>query len=90
MKTFFISMVLLVGLSINISAQRHPPRPPAPPVPSRGEMTTLKARELDKKYNTERKMILKHPLLSKKMKNNQLRTLNQKYQTEKRLLRSAR
>lgn len=87
MKKFFISTLLLFGLSANAFAQKLPPRPPAPPHPSKGEMVSSKARELDKKYNTEKKMILNHPLLSKKMKQDQIRALNKKYQAEKQLLR---
>lgn len=85
MKKFLISTFLLLALSIHVSAQKHPPRPP---VPSRTEMINLKSRELDKKYNTEKKMILKHPLLSKKMKQDQVRALTEKYKREKRALRN--
>ncbi|UOU97069.1 hypothetical protein MUU74_11250 [Chryseobacterium daecheongense] len=85
MKKLLISTILLLGMSMHVSAQKHPPRPP---VPSRAEMINLKSRELDKKYNTEKKMILKHPLLSKKMKQDQVRALTEKYKREKRALRN--
>src|SRR5262245_11996094 len=88
MKKLLISTLLLLGLSMHVSAQKHPPRPPEPPVPSRSEMINLKSRELDKKYQTEKKMILNHPLLSKKMKQDQVRALTEKYKREKRALRN--
>lgn len=65
-------------------------RPPAPPHPSRTELKNSKAQELQKKYNTEKKLILNHPLATKKMKQDQLKALNIRYQNEKKLLRSAR
>lgn len=87
MKNFLISTVILLGLSINIYGQR---RPPAPPHPSKGQLANSKSQELARKYNTERKLILNHPLATKKMKRDQLRALNERYANEKRLLRSAR
>lgn len=90
MKNFLISTIILLGLSVNISAQRHPSRPTAPPHPSKSQLYNTKASELEKKYNTERKLILNHPLLSKRMKRDQLQALNTRYQNEKRLLRSVR
>ncbi|UZT99275.1 hypothetical protein ODZ84_06805 [Chryseobacterium fluminis] len=87
MKKLFISTVLLLGLSVSAYGQR---RPPAPPHPSRTELKNSKAQELQKKYNTEKKLILNHPLATKKMKQDQLKALNIRYQNEKKLLRSAR
>lgn len=49
MKKLLISMVLLLGLSMNVSAQKHPP---APPHPSKSELVNIKMQELTKKYNT--------------------------------------
>ena len=90
MKKLFISTILLVGLSTSAFAQKHPPRPPAPPHPSKSELYSSKARELDKKYNTEKKMIMNHPLATKRMKNDQLKALNARYQNEKKLLRATK
>lgn len=90
MKKFLITTLLFLGLSAEAFAQKHPPRPPAPPHPSRNEMYNNKARELDKKYNTEKRLILNHPLATKKMKSDQLKALNLRYQNEKRLLRATR
>ncbi len=87
MKKFFISAVLLIGLSMNVYGQR---RLPAPPHPSKGQLVNSKSQELAQKYNRERKLILNHPLATKKMKRDQLRALNERYANEKRLLRSAR
>ena len=87
MKKFFISTVLLLGLSMSVNAQK---RPPAPPHPSKSELISIKSRELDKKYNTEKRLILNHPLATKKMKSDQLKALNLRYQNEKRLLRATR
>lgn len=72
---------------MTVSAQKHPPRPSAPPHPSKAEMISIKSRELDKKYNADKKMILKNPILSKKMKRDQLKALHERYQAEKRLLK---
>jgi len=87
MKKLFISTVLLLGLSVSAYGQK---RPPAPLHPSRTELKNSKAQELQKKYNTEKKLILNHPLATKKMKQDQLKALNIRYQNEKKLLRSAR
>ncbi|MBV8325113.1 MAG: hypothetical protein JO178_02295 [Chryseobacterium sp.] len=87
MKKLFISTILLLGLSMNVSAQR---RPPAPPHPSKNELVNIKMQELTKKYNTEKKLILNHPLATKQMKRDQMKALNQRFETEKRLLREAR
>ncbi|MDP9962042.1 hypothetical protein [Chryseobacterium lathyri] len=84
MRKFFISALLLVGLSMSVNAQK---RPPAPPHPSKSELINIKSRELDKRYNEEKKLILNHPLATKKMKRDQLKALNQKYQSQKRLLK---
>jgi len=84
MKKFFISTLVLLGLSMNVNAQK---RPPAPPHPSKSELISSKSRELDKKYNTEKKLIMNHPLSTKKMKRDQMKALNERYRTEKRLLR---
>ncbi|MDR6156862.1 hypothetical protein QF023_000378 [Chryseobacterium sp. SLBN-27] len=90
MKNFLIPTFLFLGLSAGAFAQKHPPRPPVPPHPSRSQLYNDKARELDKKYNTEKRMILNHPLATKKMKNDQLKALNLRYQNEKRLLKATR
>lgn len=87
MKKFLILTVILLGLSMNVYGQR---RPPAPPHPSKSQLTSSKSQELARKYNTEKRMILNHPLATKKMKRDQLRALNERYANEKRLLRSAR
>lgn len=90
MKKLLISAILLVGLSFNAYGQKRSPRPPAPPHPSKTQLTNSKASELDKRYRTEKKMIMNHPVATKKMKNEQLRALNLRYQNEKKLLRSVR
>lgn len=87
MKKLLISAVLLVGLSVSAYGQQ---RPPAPPHPSKAQLTNSKASELDKRYRAEKKMVMNHPLATKKMKNDQLKALNVRYQNEKKLLRSAR
>ncbi|MBL1220348.1 hypothetical protein JET18_05830 [Chryseobacterium sp. L7] len=84
MRKFFISTVLLLGLSMSVNAQK---RPPAPPHPSKSELISIKSRELDKRYNQEKKLILNHPLATKKMKRDQMKALNEKYQSQKRLLK---
>ncbi|SEW04829.1 hypothetical protein SAMN05421841_0789 [Chryseobacterium wanjuense] len=84
MKKLIISMIVLLGLSMNVSAQQ---RPPAPPHPSKSELIAMKSRELDRRYNEEKKLILNHPLATKKMKRDQLKALNEKYQSQKRLLK---
>lgn len=84
MNKFFISTLLLVGLSMNVSAQKHPTPPPHP---SKSEMINMKSRELEKRYNQEKKLILNHPLATKKMKRDQLKALNWKYRNEKKLLK---
>lgn len=87
MKKLLISKVLLLGLSMNVAAQKHPP---VPPHPSKSELVNIKMQELTKKYNTEKKLILNHPLATKKMKRDQMKALNERYAAEKRLLRQAR
>lgn len=87
MKKLLISTVLLLGLSMNFSAQKHPP---VPPHPSKSELVNIKMQELTKKYNTEKKLILNHPLATKRMKRDQLKALNERYAAEKRLLRLAK
>ncbi|MFP8894680.1 MULTISPECIES: hypothetical protein [Chryseobacterium] len=87
MKKLLISTVLLLGLSMNVAAQKHPP---VPPHPSKSELVNIKMQELTKKYNTEKKLILNHPLATKKMKRDQMKALNERYAAEKRLLRQAR
>lgn len=87
MKKFFISAILIIGLSSPVLSQK---RPPAPPHPSKSQLYNDKARELDKKYNQEKRMILNHPLATKRMKNDQLKALNERYRNEKRLLRATR
>lgn len=83
MNKLFISTILLVGLSMNVSAQKHPTPPPHP---SKSELINTKSRELDRRYNQEKKLILNHPVASKKMKQEQLKALNEKYRSQKRLL----
>ena len=90
MKKFLITSVLLVGLSTTALAQRHPRRPTPPPHPSRAQLANSKASELDRRYRVEKKVIMNHPLATKKMKQEQLRALNLRYQNEKKLLRSTR
>lgn len=87
MKKLLISAVLLVGLSFSAYGQK---RPTAPPHPSKSQLANSKASELDKRYRTEKKLILNHPLATKKMKNDQLKALNVRYQNEKKLLRAAK
>jgi hypothetical protein len=84
MKKLFISTILLVGLSMSVSAQKHPSPPPHP---SKSELVNTKSRELDKRYNLEKKAILNHPVATKKMKQEQLKALNEKYRSQKRLLK---
>jgi len=90
MKKLVISTILLFGFSSAVLAQRLPPPPPAPPHPSKTELYNKKSQELDKKYKTEKKLILNHPLATKKMKQDQLRALNERYAAEKKLLRATR
>lgn len=87
MKKFFISAMVLIGFSVSMNAQK---RPPAPPHPSKSELVNSKSRELAKRYQAERKMIMNHPVATQKMKNEQLKALNIRYQNEKRLLRAGR
>lgn len=87
MKKILISTLVVLGLSMNVSAQK---RPPAPPHPSKSEMVNTKMQELTKKYNTEKKLILNHPLATKQMKRDQMKALNKRFEMEKRLLREAR
>lgn len=87
MKRLLISTVLLFGLSVSAYGQK---RPPAPPHPSKTQLTNSKSRELQKRYNSERKMIMNHPVATKKMKQQQLKALNMRYQNERKLLNSTR
>lgn len=87
MKKFFISTILLIGLSSTAFAQQ---RPPTPPHPSKTQLYNSKLSELNKRYNAEKKMIVNHPVATKKMKQDQLRALNERYQNEKRLLRATK
>jgi len=87
MKKLLISTVLLLGLSMSVSAQKHLPTPPHP---SKSELVNIKMQELTKKYNLEKKLILNHPLATKQMKRDQMKALNQRYATEKRLLKQAK
>lgn len=82
MKKFFISTIVLLCLSMNVNAQKRPPEPP-----TKSELINIKSREIDKKYNTEKKLIMNHPLATKKMKRDQMKALNERYQSEKRLLK---
>lgn len=81
MKKLFISALLLFGLSMNVTAQELPPHP------SKKELIDHKRQELDRRYNAEKKAILNHPLATKQMKRDQLKALNEKYQSQKRLLK---
>lgn len=72
---------------MNVAAQKHPP---VPPHSSKNELVNIKMQELTKKYNTEKKLILNHPLATKQMKRDQMKALNARYEAEKRLLRQAR
>lgn len=87
MKRLLISTVLLFGLSVSAYGQK---RPPAPPHPSKTQLTNSKSRELQKRYNSEKKMIMNHPVATKKMKQQQLKALNMRYQNERKLLNSTR
>ncbi|WP_411812393.1 hypothetical protein ACLB9Y_04470 [Chryseobacterium scophthalmum] len=87
MKKLLISTILLVGLSTGVVAQKHPTRPPHP---SKTQLYNSKLNELNKRYNTEKKLIINHPVATKKMKQDQLKALNVRYQNEKKLLRSAK
>ena len=87
MKKLLMSIVLLLGLSANALAQK---RPPVPPHPSKSELVNSKSRELAKRYNAEKKLIMNHPIATKKMKNDQLKALNIRYQNEKKLLKAAK
>ncbi|WP_228401727.1 hypothetical protein [Chryseobacterium sp. PMSZPI] len=87
MRKLFITTIMLLGLSMNVSAQK---RPPAPPHPSKSELVNLKMQELTKKYNMEKKLILNHPLATKQMKRDQMKALNKRFQTEKRLLQEVK
>ncbi len=87
MKKLFLSAVVLIALSVNVNAQK---RSPVPPNPSKTQLANDKANELDKRYRAEKKMIMNHPVATKKMKNDQLRALNVRYQNEKKLLRGTR
>lgn len=87
MKKLFISTILLVGLSTGVVAQKHPTPPPHP---SKAQLVNSKASELDKRYRAEKKIILNHPLATKKMKQDQIKALNVRYQNEKKLLRAAK
>ncbi|SIQ83640.1 hypothetical protein SAMN05880574_1283 [Chryseobacterium sp. RU37D] len=87
MKKLLILTNLVMGLSATAFAQK---RPPSPPHPSKTELYNSKAHELEKKYNTEKKLIMNHPLATKKMKSDQLKALNARYQAEKKLLRSVK
>jgi len=84
MNKFFMSTIVLVGLAMNVSAQKHPSPPPHP---SKSELINIKSRELDKRYNLEKKAILNHPVATKKMKQDQLKALNEKYRSQKKLLK---
>ena len=75
------------GLSLNVYGQK---RPPAPPNPSKTQLTNSKSRELQKRYNSEKRMIMNHPVATKKMKQQQLKALNIRYQNERKLLNSTR
>ncbi|MGE6396514.1 hypothetical protein [Chryseobacterium scophthalmum] len=87
MKKLLISTILLVGLSTGVVAQKHPTQPPHP---SKTQLYNSKLNELNKRYNTEKKLIINHPIATKKMKQDQLKALNVRYQNEKKLLRSAK
>ncbi|KQT18585.1 hypothetical protein ASG31_07675 [Chryseobacterium sp. Leaf404] len=90
MKKYLISALLIVGLSTTALAQRHPPRPAAPVHPSKTQFTNSKASELNKRYRNEKRLIMSHPVATKKMKAEQIKALNLRYQNEKKLLKAAR
>jgi hypothetical protein len=90
MKKFLITAILVVGFSTTALAQRHPPRPTPPPHPSKTQLVNSKANELDKRYRAEKKLIMNHPVATKKMKADQLKALNLRYQNEKKLLKAAK
>ncbi len=89
MKKLIITTVIVVlGFSINVSAQKHPT--PPPPHPSKSELVKVKRQEIDKKYELEKKMILEHPLATKQMKRDQLKALNKRHKNDIRLLNAAK
>ena len=84
MKKLIISaMIIVFGVSTNIYAQQRPTPP------SKSELKKVKAQELNKKYNLEKKLIMEHPIATKKMKRDQMKALNERYRVEKKLLREA-
>lgn len=85
-KLIISSAIIMFGFSMNLSAQK---RPTPPPHPSKTQVKKTKAQELDAKYNMEKKLIMNHPVATKKMKADQLKALNERYRNEKRLLKSA-
>ncbi|MFL9833790.1 hypothetical protein [Chryseobacterium terrae] len=87
MKKFLITAILVAGFSTTALAQRHPTPPPHP---SKTQLYNSKLSELNKRYNNEKKMIMNHPVATKKMKQDQLKALNVRYQNEKKLLRAAK
>lgn len=85
MKKLFVTSVLLLGLSFTtLDAQQRPPRP------AEKELVSAKRQELDKKYAIEKKLIMNHPIASKKMKSDQMRVLNRRYKAEIKLLNQAK
>jgi membrane protein insertase Oxa1/YidC/SpoIIIJ len=49
----------------------------------KNRLVNIKMQELNKKYNTEKKLILNHPLATKQMKRDQMKALNKRYRMEK-------
>lgn len=84
MKKLFITSVFLLGLSANATAQK------APHQSTKQELVNIKKQELDKKYNLEKKLILNHPVATKKMKRDQMKALNKRHQDELKLLKAAK
>lgn len=86
-KLIISSAILLSGVFVHVSAQKHPTPPPHP---SKSQLMKTKRQEIDKKYNLEKKLILEHPVATKKMKRDQLKALNERHRNDIRLLNSAK
>lgn len=86
MKRIIITSILILGLSFTsqIQAQKRPARP------AEKELVDAKKQELTKKYEFDKKMINKHPILTDKMKKAQLKTLKEKYNTELKVLNKSK
>ena len=86
MKRIIITSIFILGLSFTsqIQAQQRPARP------AEKELINAKRQELAKKYEFDKKMIKKHPILTDKMKKAQLKTLKEKYNTELKVLNKSK